>query len=217
MNYLITFLEGIMSFISPCMLPLLPVYLTYFAGGSEGERRHIGRIFCFVAGFTFSFMVLGLMFSVLGRLVKTHQTAVNIVCGVLMILFGLHYLEILKLPSIRRSSSGRPVYNYFSAFVFGLIYPVNLAPCVGAFLGSALALAATTGSVGQGTLLLLLYSLGMALPFVLSALFISHLDVLFTAIKKHYGIVNRISGIFLIVVGILTACGVLNRFIAALS
>lgn len=216
MTYLITFLEGIMSFISPCMLPLLPVYLTYFAGGSEGERRKVSRIIFFVIGFTVSFMILGLVFSAIGRFALRHQTVLNIVCGALMILFGLHYLEWIRLPFFKGTNSARPVYSNLSALVFGLIYPINLTPCVGAFLGSALAMAATTGSALKGTMLLLVYSLGMGLPFVLSAFFISHLDVLFNSIKKHYAIVNRVCGIFLIATGILIACGVLNRFLGML-
>lgn len=216
MTYLITFLEGIMSFISPCMLPLLPVYLSYFAAGSEYERKRTGRIFCFVAGFTVSFIILGLLFSALGKLVSRHQTAVNIVCGVLMIVFGLHYLEIIRLPFFRTNTRTRPVYSYLSAFVFGLVYPVNLTPCIGVFLGSALALAATTGSVLKGASLLFVYSLGMGLPFVLSALLVSRMDVLFGKIKAHYNIINRVCGIFLITVGVLIACGLFNRIIAGL-
>lgn len=216
MTYLITFLEGIMSFISPCMLPLLPVYLSYFAAGTESERKRTGRIFCFVAGFTVSFIILGLLFSALGKLVSRHQTAVNVVCGILMIIFGLHYLEIIRLPFFQRNSTARPVYNYLSAFVFGLIYPVNLTPCIGAFLGSALALAATTGSVLKGASLLFVYSLGMGLPFVLSAILVSRMDILFNKIKAHYNVINRVCGIFLIIVGILIACGVFSRLIAGL-
>lgn len=213
MTYLITFLEGIMSFISPCMLPLLPVYLSFFAGGEEGERKKAGRIVCFVIGFTFSFMVLGLVFSVIGKLVSTHQTIMNIVCGALMILFGLHYLDIIHLKFFGHGGAGRPVYTYASAFVFGLIYPVNLTPCIGAFLGSALVLAAASASMWRGVSLLLVYSLGLGIPFVLSAILISRLDVLFTAIKKHYNIVSRVCGIFLIAVGVLTCFGLMNRFV----
>ena len=211
MIYLVTFLEGIMSFISPCMLPLLPVYLSFFAGGDEGERKKAGRIVFFVIGFTFSFMVLGLLFSVLGKLVSAHRIAVNIVCGALMIVFGLHYLDRIHLPFLKGGGRGKPVYSCASALVFGLIYPVNLTPCIGVFLGSALALAAASASLWKGVSLLFVYSLGLGIPFVLSAILISRLDVLFFAIKKHYGIVNRVCGIFLIIVGILTACGVMNR------
>ena len=213
MTYLVTFLEGIMSFISPCMLPLLPVYLSFFAGGDEGERKKAGRIVCFVIGFTFSFMVLGLLFSVIGRLVSTHQIIVNLVCGAIMILFGLHYMDIIHLKLFGRGTAGKPIYSYASALVFGIIYPVNMTPCIGVFLGSALALAATSASLWQGVSLLLVYSLGLGIPFVISAVLISRLDVLFTAIKKHYSIVSRVCGIFLIAVGILTACGVMNRLL----
>lgn len=205
-----------MSFISPCMLPLLPVYLVYFAGGSEGERKNYSRIFFFVIGFTVSFMILGLVFSVIGRFAGRHQTLVNIICGAAMILFGLHYLEVIRLPFFKGTNSTRPVYSNLSALVFGLVYPINLTPCVGAFLGSALAMAAASGSAMQGAILLFVYSLGLGLPFVLSAFFISHLDVLFNKIKQHYTAVNRVCGIFLIVTGVLIACGLMNRFLNAI-
>lgn len=218
MTYLITFLEGIFSFLSPCMLPLLPVYLTYFAGNADREKGSgLPRTLAFVAGFTVSFLVLGLLFSALGSLLRAHQTAVNLVCGLIMIGFGLSCLGLFHLPQLGQGQSRVQVGGVFSAFLFGLLYPVYLTPCIGAFLGSALALATASGSMTQGVLLLLLYALGLGIPFVLSALIMSHLDLLFQKIKAHYDVVNRICGIFLIAVGLLMVLGVFDRLLNLLA
>ena len=216
MLYLLTFLEGILSILSPCLLPLLPVYLSYFAGNQEEnqKRGQIARILAFIAGFTLSFMVLGLVFSTLGSVVSRHQTVVNLVCGGAMVFFGLSYLHVIPLSLFGSGPKSMKVYDITSSFLFGLLYPVNLTPCVGAFLGSALALAATTGSVGQGTALLLVYSLGLGLPFLLSALIMSHLSVFFSKVKAHYAVIDRISGGLLVVMGVLVMTGLFQRFLA---
>lgn len=218
MTYLITFLEGIFSFLSPCTLPLLPVYLTYFAGNADKERGSgLPRTLAFVAGFTLSFLILGLLFSAIGSLLRAHQTVVNILCGLVMISFGLSYLGVFHLPQLNHGQNRVQVAGVFSAFLFGLLYPVYLTPCIGAFLGSALAMATASGSMGQGAILLLLYALGLGIPFVLSALIMSHLDVLFRKVKDHYDLVNRICGIFLIIVGLLMMFGLFDRLMNLLA
>ena len=210
MVYLITFLEGILSFVSPCMLPLLPVYLSYIAGGADRPETSRLRIPAFVLGFTISFVLLGLVFSVVGQLLSRYQKIVNLVCGGIMILFGLSVLGVWSLP--QRSGRKRlPIRSALSALLFGLIYPIQLSPCVGAFLGSALALAASSSHAAAGAQLLLVYSLGLGLPFVLSGLAAERLDVLFSAIKRHYDVVKMISGGLLILVGVLIAAGLLSR------
>ena len=198
------------------MLPLPPVYLSYFAGGGEGRGRG-GRILAFICGFTLSFMVLGLTLSALGALLSARQRLVDLVCGALMALFGLNILGVVRLPQPRVGGKQIAVYDVFSAFVFGLIYPINLTPCVGAFLGSALALAASSGGAARGALLLLVYSLGLGIPFALSALLMGRLDVFFKAVKEHYDVVERISGGLLILAGILTAAGVMGRWMRLFS
>ena len=181
MQYLITFLEGILSFLSPCLLPLLPVYLAYFAGNQEEDQKRgqVLRIVAFIIGFTLSFVVLGLVFSALGSIISHHQLIMNLVCGRAMVFFGLTYLGILPVSLFGSGPKTMKVYSMASSFLFGLLYPINLTPCVGAFLGSALALAASTGSVGQGIALLFVYSLGLGLPFLLSALIMSHMSIFF--------------------------------------
>ena len=217
MDFLVTFLEGIISFISPCTLPLLPIYLTYLTGGSEKQSGKIMRPLGFVLGFTTVFTLLGLFAGALSRYLVQHRTAVNIVSGVIVIIFGLSYLEIIRLPFFKGTQKKREVNSFLSALVFGMIYSVSLTPCVGAFLGSAIMLASSSGTAVRGTLLLLTYSLGMGIPFLLSALLIERLTGAIKWVKQHYKVINLVCGFFLIIIGILMACGVMNRFVALLS
>lgn len=217
MQYVITFLEGIISFISPCMLPMLPVYISYFAGKADKKRHTPVRVFAFVFGFTVVFTLLGVFTGTLGALLKQYQTAVNIAGGVTVIIFGLSYLEIIKIPFFKGMNKRTEVNGFFSAFLFGVIYSVSLTPCVGAFLGSALMLASSSGSALKGALLLLVYSLGLGIPFILSAILIEKLNTAFNFIKAHYKTINLICGIFLIVVGVLMATGLLTGFLTIFS
>ena len=217
MQYAITFLEGIISFISPCMLPMLPIYISYFAGGSGSKHRVLLRAICFVLGFTATFSLLGLFAGTLGSLLSMHQTAVNIITGIIVIIFGLSYLDVIKLPFFKGMQSGRKIESAFSAFLFGMIYSISLTPCVGAFLGSALMLASNSSTALTGFFLLIAYSLGLGIPFILSAVLIDKLNSAFTFIKKHYKVINLICGIFLIVVGLMMAFGLLGKLLALFS
>jgi len=219
MQYFISFLEGIITFISPCLLPMLPVYITYFAGG--GTRSVKRTCLCaggFVLGFTVIFVAMGALAGTLGNLLSRYQTAVNIVSGILVILFGLNYLDLIRLPIFRGNQaqlSGN--MNFFTAFLFGIIFSVGWTPCVGAFLGSALMLASTQGQALVGMGMLLAYSLGLGVPFFLSALLIDQLKSAFTWIKAHYYMINIVCGAVLILIGILMATGTMGRLLAILS
>ena len=215
MQFFITFLEGIISFISPCMLPMRPLYVSYFAGGGETRRRVWPRALAFVLGFTAVFCLLGVFAGTLGAFLVRYSTAVNLVCGALVVLFGLGYLEIIPLTFLRGMEKTVEVRGFFSAMLFGVIYSVSLTPCVGAFLGSAIMLASTSGSALKGLLLLLVYSLGLGIPFVLTALTLDRLKNVFGFIKKHYRVVNIVCGVFLILVGILMMTGLMGRFVTA--
>ena len=214
MQYLITFLEGIISFISPCMLPMLPIYVSYFAGGAEKKENILKRAICFVLGFTVVFGVLGVFAGTLGGFFSKYQTAVNIVTGGAVIVFGLGYLEVFNLPFFKGMGNFKMLEGAFGAFLFGMIYSVSLTPCVGAFLGSALMLASNSGTALQGLLLLVVYSLGLGIPFVFSAVLLNKLSAAFDFIKKHYGIINKICGIFLIIVGVSMMFGWLGALLA---
>lgn len=217
MQYIITFLEGIISFISPCMLPLLPVYISYFAGNADKKQRTLSRAAAFICGFTAVFTLLGVFSGTLGALLKEYQTAVNIVSGGAVIVFGLSYLDVIKIPFFKGMKGKREVNSLFSAFIFGVVYSVSLTPCVGAFLGSALMMASSSGSALKGAALLLVYSLGLGIPFLFSAVLIEKLNTAFNFIKAHYKTVNLICGIFLIIVGILMATGMFGKFLTLLS
>ena len=200
MNILQTFIEGVISFVSPCMLPLLPVYVTYFAAGEAGRGTVLARAFAFMVGFTTVFVSLGVFAGSLGAALAAHRTAVNVVCGVLVIVFGLGYLGLFRLP-FTGMKSGRTPTSVISAFLFGLIYSVSLTPCVGAFLGAALMLAASEGGALQGAVLLLSYSLGLGVPFVVSAVLLGRFRAAFGFIKSRYNIINPICGGLLLLFG----------------
>ena len=220
MQYLISFLEGIITFISPCLLPMLPIYISYFAGGTQrGTRKALVGAFAFVLGFTAVFVAMGALAGTLGSFLSKYQTAVNIVSGLVVIFFGLNFLGVFKLQLFKGIKGG---YNakttgFFSSLVFGVIFSIGWTPCVGAFLGSALMLASQQGQVLVGMLMLLCYSLGLGIPFILSAVLIDKLKTAFDFIKKHYSIINIICGSLLVLIGILMATGTMGRLLAVLS
>lgn len=231
MLYLITFLEGIISFISPCMLPMLPLYLSYFAGdagkhspdaaNSEEQNPSQSRVFlhacAFVVGFSVVFIALGVFAGSLGMLLTRYQTILNIVCGAIVILLGLSYLEIIRIPFFTGMKTAKKAGSVLSAFVFGVIYSVSLTPCIGAFLGSALMMASSSGGAARGALLLLCYTAGLGIPFLISAVLIDGLQSAFRFIKQHYRVINVVSGIFLIVIGLCMMLGWMNRLMALFS
>lgn len=220
MQYLISFLEGIITFISPCLLPMLPIYISYFAGGGERDtKKTLKGAFGFVLGFTTVFVAMGALAGTIGSFLKQYQTAVNIISGIIVIFFGLNFLGVLKFNLFKgsRHSVNTDNMGFFSAFVFGIIFSVGWTPCVGAFLGSALMLASQQGHVMEGMLMLLAYSLGLGIPFIFSAVLIDKLKSTFNWIKQHYEIINKISGGLLILIGIFMATGTLGRLLALLS
>ena len=220
MHYIISFLEGIITFISPCLLPMLPIYISYFAGGGERSvKRTLTNAVGFVLGFTIIFVAMGALAGTLGSFLTKHQTWVNLVGGGIVILFGLNYMGVLKLNLFRGGarSLGDGEMGFFSALVFGLVFSVGWTPCVGAFLGSALMLASQQGHVLEGMGMLLCYSLGLGIPFLLSAVLIDRLKGAFNWIKAHYDLVNKVCGGLLVLVGVLMATGLLGRFLTVLN
>ena len=220
MQYVISFLEGIITFISPCLLPMLPIYISYFAGGGErSTKKTLTGAIGFVVGFTVVFTLMGALAGTVGSFLKEHQTAVNIISGIVVIFFGLNFLGVFKLNLFRGSDRSVDTSNmgFFSAMLFGMIFSLGWTPCVGAFLGSALMLASQQGSVLVGTLMLLAYSLGLGVPFILSAVLIDKLKSAFDWIKRYYKVINIVSGSLLILIGILMAAGTLGRLLSLLS
>ena len=219
MTFLITFLEGIVTFISPCLLPMLPIYVSYFAGGAEESPGRTARnALGFIAGFTLVFLALGAFAATLGGLLSRYHTAVNVIGGAIVVLFGLNYLGVLRL-SLFRGSGPRQVgrLGFFSSLLFGLVFAVGWTPCVGAFLGSALLLASQQGSALRGLLLLLCYSAGLGIPFFLSAMLIGRLKTAFDWIKRHYDVINKVCGALLVLVGLFMATGQLSRLLSVFA
>ena len=220
MSYVIAFLEGIITFISPCLLPMLPIYISYFAGGGERSTgKTLKGALGFVTGFTVIFVILGALAGTVGSFLREYQTAVNIVSGAVVIVFGLNFLGVFKLNLFRGSHRSVNTDNmgFFAAMLFGMIFSIGWTPCVGAFLGSALMLASQQGHVVEGMLMLLAYSLGLGIPFILSAVLIDYLKSAFNWIKKNYKVINIISGSLLVLIGILMATGTLGRLLGLLS
>ena len=220
MQYLISFLEGIITFISPCLLPMLPIYISYFAGG--GERTTVKTMkgaVGFVTGFTIVFVMLGALAGTVGSFLREYRTAVNIISGLIVIIFGMNFLGVFKLNIFKGNQ--RPVktdnMGFFSAMLFGIIFSVGWTPCVGAFLGSALMLASQQGHIIEGMLMLLSYSLGLGIPFILSAVLIDYLKSAFNWIKRNYKIINLISGSLLVIIGIMMATGTFGQLLSLLS
>ena len=220
MQYLISFLEGIITFLSPCLLPMLPVYISYFAGGGErSSQKTLTGTAGFVLGFSILFVAMGALAGTLGSFLTRYRIWVNLVGGLIVVLFGLNYMDILKLNLFR--SMGRSVDmtggGFFQSVLFGVIFSVGWTPCVGAFLGSALMLASQQAHVVEGSLMLLSYSLGLGVPFLISALLIDQLKGAFTWVKTHYAVINKVCGGLLVLMGVLMATGLLGRFLNLLN
>lgn len=223
MTYVLSFLEGIITFISPCLLPMLPVYVLYFTGGKAEEgksRKTLVNALGFVLGFTLVFVALGAFMAGLGSLLQRYQTVVNLITGAVVIIFGLNFMGILNiglLNGTHKIQKEVKELGFFSALVFGIIFSIGWTPCVGTFLGSALLMASQQGSVLQGIVMLLLYSLGLGIPFLVSALLIDKLKGTFQFIKTHYQIINRVCGALLVGIGILMMTGLMSRVLGLLA
>ena len=219
MQYFISFLEGIITFVSPCLLPMLPVYVSYFAGGREkNTAKTLKNALGFILGFTIVFVLMGALAGSLGMLLSKYKTAVDLVTGLIVIFFGLNFLGVFRLNIFKGIGFSKTRdLGFFSALLFGAVFSIGWIPCVGAFLGSALMLAANRSSAIEGILMLLLYSVGLGIPFLISALLIDKLKGAFDFIKRNYGVINVICGGLLILVGLLMATGFMGKFLTLLS
>lgn len=220
MQYFIAFLEGIITFVSPCLLPMLPMYISYFANGENNRKRTFCKAIAFVAGFTVVFLLLGAFAGTVGAALKKYQTIVNLVTGGIVVILGLNFSGLLRIGFLNRTKKldvQVKTENVFTTFLFGMIFSIGWTPCVGAFLGSALMMASERGTMLEGVLMLLVYSLGLGIPFLISALLLDRLKETFQFIKKHYLWINRIAGIFLVIVGISMMTGWFGRLLAILS
>lgn len=206
MEYLLTFVEGFASFISPCLLPMIPIYISYFIGEEEDDKkRAITNSIGFVLGFTIVFLALSIFASTLGHLVSGYMKYIKIAFGIIIMLLGLNYMEVFKLPFLNNSKGINlkiKNFNFFKAILFGIIFSVSWTPCIGTFLSSALMLIAKEQDIIKGILLMLVYSVGMGIPFIISAALIEKLKEVFNFIKKNYKKIKFVSGLILIGMGI---------------
>lgn len=223
MDYAVTFLEGVITFISPCLLPMLPVYVAFFAGGA-GRSGSLRRTFTcaagFIVGFTLLFTLLGAAAGAVGSLLVRYRAALDLICGLIVVVLGLNYLGVLRIPALQRTLKPKTDVvprGFASSFAFGVVFAVGWTPCVGAFLGSALSLAASSGSAATGIALLLCYSLGLGLPFAIAAVLIDQLEGAFAWVKSHYGVIDKVCGALLVAMGVLMATGLFGTWIRLLS
>lgn len=221
MQYLILFLEGIITFISPCILPMLPIYISYFIGSEQKSKKSaLINSIGFVIGFSIIFTILGIGASIFGIFIKQYINIFNFLGGGILIIFGLSYMDIIKIGFLQRQFKIKYTVKYFSfgkSLIFGFIFAIGWTPCVGTFLGSALMIASQSNHMIEGFTMLLVYSLGLGIPFIISALLVDSLKSTFNFIKRNYKVINNISGIFLIVIGIFMMTGYLGKILSFLS
>lgn len=206
MEFLFTFLEGIASFISPCVLPMLPIYISYFAGKEDSKTsRALLNSIGFVIGNTIIFILFAIIASYAGALALGIQKYIKILFGVVIIILGLNYMGILKIKFLNkeiRIEKKIDDFTFFKTILFGMMFSISWTPCIGPFLGSALLLIANKQNILQGILLMLVYSIGFGIPFIISAVLIEKLKNFYNLIKKNYKTIKIISGVILIVMGV---------------
>jgi cytochrome c-type biogenesis protein len=225
--YLGVAFAGLASFLSPCVLPLVPPYLGYLGGmtieqmtgGRDLEARAWRRVvlasICFVLGFTTVFVGLGAGASVLGQLIQSYKNELAMAAGLVIMLFGLHFLGVLRIPILYRDTRYRAEMegaSFLGAYVIGLAFAFGWTPCVGPILATVLALAANESSLGSGVRLLLAYSLGLGVPFILAAVAIRPFMGFMQRFRRHLSVVEKVMGVLLIVTGFMFLTGSMNWF-----
>jgi len=214
---LFSLLMGVTSFASPCILPLIPSYVSYITGisyddlvspGSRGRNTKFLLLHAvvFVAGFTIIFVLLGATASIAGGILSQHLESIRIIGGIFVILMGIFVMDVLKIPFLQQEArlhlKTRPA-GYAGTLVIGMVFAAGWTPCTGPFLGSVLTLSMETRTVGTGMVLLTFYSLGIGIPFILSSIAISTFLSSFHIVRKHFKTIKMISGIILVIMGVL--------------
>lgn len=200
------FLEGLLAFVSPCMLPMLPVYLMYLAAETEqGKRASVVNTIGFVAGFTLLFMALGATATAIGAALDAHRLLLQRASGFVILIFGLHFLGVFRIGfldvekklevSVRRR-------GFIGALLFGAAFSLGWTPCLGPFLGSALMLAGARETVAEGVFYLFVFSMGLGVPYILAALFFTRIKGIFQWLRRHGQTIKKVSGAILAAAGI---------------
>ena len=207
----VSFTAGLLSFLSPCVLPLIPSYLTFITGLSledmqKAPRAALVHSLLFVLGFTIIFLALGATATALGRLLLTNRVWISRVGGLLVIIFGLYMLGVFNIGAFARERrvhlADKPV-GYLGTVLVGIAFGAGWTPCIGPILGGILTYTASVADLQRGLLLLLAYSLGLAVPFIASALAVRRFFGTFARVRRHMGTINRVSGVLLVTVGVL--------------
>ncbi|MGB7335671.1 MAG: cytochrome c biogenesis protein CcdA [Salaquimonas sp.] len=226
--YFTALVAGAISFLSPCVLPLVPPYLCYMAGVSldtltgenqasdvaaakAAQRRAILHSIIFVLGFSIVFTALGAGASTIGQLMRAHLDTLAIVAGVIIIIMGLHFIGLFKIGFLYREARfNTSKAGYVGSFLMGIAFAFGWTPCIGPVLGVILAMASSGQSVGEGASLLAVYSLGLGIPFLLAAFFVGPFMNFLNRFKKHLGTMEKITGILLVITGILFLTGAMQ-------
>lgn len=215
----VAFLAGLLSFLSPCVLPLVPSYIGFITGMTLPElndRRRLALLHgvCFVLGFSLIFILLGVGASALGRMLNYYQLWLQRIGGVLVVLFGLYCLGVFRLSWLEREGRvhlERKPAGFLGSGLVGMAFAAGWTPCIGPILGAILGLAATQNDVSRGVLLLAAYSAGLAIPFLIAAVAVDSFLGWFTRFRRHLLLVRRLSGVLLLIVGILMISGEFTR------
>lgn len=220
-GFFIALIAGVLSFLSPCVLPIVPPYLAYMSGTTVADLETGGRgrplitAAFFVLGLSTVFLILGFAFSSLGRAYLSAQDWFLTGAALLIMVFGLHFMGILRIPFMLREArfdAGDRGGSRLGAYLLGLAFAFGWTPCLGPILGAILGLAASEGDVGRGTLMLAAYAIGLGLPFLLVAAFFPRLKGVLNWMKRHLDVIERISGLLLWTVGLMMLTGQFTVF-----
>ncbi|WP_343078750.1 cytochrome c biogenesis CcdA family protein [Ostreiculturibacter nitratireducens] len=218
----VALVAGILSFLSPCVLPIVPPYIAYMGGIGMGElteggmaarRRAILPALFFVLGLSTVFLFLGFTASAFGRFFLQNQEWFSRIAGVVVIILGLHFVHVIRIPILDREArldAGDRGGSALGAYVLGLAFAFGWTPCIGPQLGAILSLAANEASLTRGTALLAVYAIGLGIPFLLAALFIDRAMGLMSRLKRHMGLIEKAMGTLLILVGLALLTGALS-------
>ncbi len=215
LSILVAFTAGLLSFLSPCVLPLVPSYVTFITGmglddAAKEKRTALVHALLFVFGFSFIFVALGAGASVFGQLLREYRIWIARIGGALMVLMGLWMLGVIKIGALQQERrmhlSDKPL-GYLGTVVVGIAFGAGWSPCLGPTLGAILMLAANEAGLARGITLLAFYSMGLAVPFLVSALLLDRFLGFFQKFRHNIGRVNRIAGLLLVVVGVLMFTG----------
>jgi len=221
---LVALLAGVLSFISPCVLPIIPPYLAYMGGitmnqltdrtDRSSRRPAVIASMFFVLGLSTVFMFLGFAASAFGRFFLQNQVLFSQIAGGVIIIFGLHFLGLFRIPFLMREAridAGDKGGSALGAYVLGLAFAFGWTPCIGPILGTILSLSAQETSMTRGMILMVFYAIGLGVPFIISAMFINRAMGVMNRLKRHMGLIEKLMGVLLLLVGLMMITGTFSR------